>query len=50
MKKYRPSIFTPLFHTNSTYNELSLPEHYSLTKKEKNQPIISLAYYLLTKT
>lgn len=35
MKKYRPSIFTSLLHTNSTYNELSLPEHYTLTKKRK---------------
>lgn len=49
MKKYTPSVFIPLLHIKSTYNELSLLGDYTLTKK-KNQLILSLVYYLLTKT
>lgn len=48
MKKYTPSVFIPLLHIKSTYNELSLLGDYTLTKK--NQLILSLVYYLLTKT
>lgn len=46
MKKYRPSIFTPLLHTNPTYNELSLPEDYILAKKKKKKSA-NYIYHLL---